>query len=284
VQFVSVEEASSGVGDIEPWPEPVSTATILAEVMAQIRRYTILHDDAAAVAITLFVPFAWVHNEIAVYSPMLAIISAEADSGKTTLCGTLRLLTPRARGAAELTAASLFRYVDFYHPTLFIDDADRLFKRKPDLVHVVNVGRTRDEAMIPRTGPKGDVHWYSVFCCKIIAGVDLQMAKETRTRCIFVKMLPKLRSEKVDAFKHVVQRWLTADPTGEWADFRGRGPISQRQIALLLDAYDIHPDFIHPRGRSSDRGYRVEWFELAFRHHLDKSPPCKRATVRKPAK
>jgi putative DNA primase/helicase len=341
-QFVSVEETGSdpGFAEVALWPEPVPTAALLSEVMAQIRRYNVLHDNDAAVATTLYVPFAWVHNEVAVYSPMLAITSAEADSGKTTLAGTLRHLTPKARGAAELTASSLFRFVDFYHPTLIIDDADKLFARKPDLVHIVNVGWTRDEAMIPRTGPKGIVHWYSVFCVKIIAGVNLRMAKETKTRCIFIKMLEKLQHEKVDAFKHIddenfltlrrklarwaadnaaalkdarpampslnnrtamnwklllaiaelaggdwpklarqaaakltrvrrepsegkrllaafwdlfakhgpelssadVQRCLTADPTSEWADFRGHGEITQRQISVLLDTYEIHPD------------------------------------------
>ena len=55
-----------------------------------------------------------------------------------------------------------------------------------------------------------------------------------------------------------VQRLLNADPSNEWVDFRSRGrPISQREIALLLDAYDVHPTYIH-RGRKTERGYRVE--------------------------
>jgi hypothetical protein len=131
-QFVSVEEASSAAGDIEPWPEPVSTVTILAEVMTQVRRYNVLHDDAAAVAIVLFVLFAWVHDEIAVHSPLLLLNTAEADSGKTALCGTLKFLTPRAYSSAELTGPSLYRFVDHVHPTLFIDEAGNLLKRKPD--------------------------------------------------------------------------------------------------------------------------------------------------------
>ena len=43
-----------------------------------------------------------------------------------------------------------------------------------------------------------------------------------------------------------VQKLLIADPSNEWIDFRSRGhPISQREIALLLDPYDIHPTYIH---------------------------------------
>src|SRR5947209_8108142 len=40
--------------DIEPWPEPVDTRALLVEVMAQIRRYVVLHDDDAAVAMVLW--------------------------------------------------------------------------------------------------------------------------------------------------------------------------------------------------------------------------------------
>jgi len=42
-----------------------------------------------------------------------------------------------------------------------------------------------------------------------------------------------------------VQRLVTTDPSSEWADYHGHGPITVRQIALILDAYNIHPDVIH---------------------------------------
>jgi hypothetical protein len=78
-----------------------------------------------------------------------------------------------------------------------------------------------------------------------------------------------------------VQNLLIADPSNEWIDFRSRGhPISQREIALLLDPYDIHPTYIH-RGRKTERGYRVEHFAEAFRHYLPEVRTRKRVTVRK---
>jgi len=372
-QFVSEEEPSSEDGYVEPWPEPVNTKVLLTEVMKQLRRYVVLHDDNAAVAIVLYVPFAWVHDAVAVHSPLLVFTSAEADTGKTTLCGVLQRLTPRAYAAAELTGPNLYRFVDHLHPTLIIDDADRLLERKPDLMHIINVSWTRG-TMIPRQ-VHGATRWFSPFCPKVVAGVNLLLPKTTLTRAIPIKLLPKLPDEEVEAFKHVddedfttlrrkltrwatdnaaarpampglnnrmamnwelllaiaelaggdwpkraraaavklgrerrepsenkrllarfrelftkhgaeltsadVQRWLTADQDGEWADFRGRGPISQRQIALLLDPYDIHPDVIHPSGRKADRGYKVEWFTTAFKHFLGKPPTRNRTTVRK---
>src|SRR5262249_49502833 len=104
--------------------------------------------------------------------------------------------------AAELTGPSLYRFVDHIHPTLIIDDADRLFERKPDLVHIVNVGWTRG-TKIPRLDLRGNQHWFSPFCPKVVAGVGLLLPRTTATRCIVIKLLPKLPHEKVDAFKHV---------------------------------------------------------------------------------
>src|SRR5262249_46665724 len=83
-----------------PWPEPVETKALLTDVMAQLKRYVVIHDDACAVAIVLWVMYAWVH-EIGVHSTFLVFSSADADSGKTTLCGVLQRLTPRAYAAAR---------------------------------------------------------------------------------------------------------------------------------------------------------------------------------------
>jgi putative DNA primase/helicase len=68
--------------------------------------------------------------------------------------------------------------------------------------------------------------------------------------------------------KEIVQR-LNADPTGEWCEFRGRGPITQRQLAVLLRDFDIHPVLL---GRARVSGYKCEQFADAFTRYL---PPKK---------
>jgi len=74
-----------------------------------------------------------------------------------------------------------------------------------------------------------------------------------------------------------LQTRLNADPTAEWCDFRGKGPISEKQISVLLDPYDIHPEVYHPTKRADDsqRGYIVAQLERAFAHFL----PGKRTSV-----
>ena len=65
-----------------------------------------------------------------------------------------------------------------------------------------------------------------------------------------------------------------ADPTAVWVNYKGKGLITQRGIADILAGYQstlggpVRPEVIHPRGRPADRGYKLEWFEIAFRHYL----------------
>jgi hypothetical protein len=376
-QFLEVEEASRVSGTVEPWPEPVLTGDLMAEVMAQLRRYVVIHGDAEAMTVVLWIFFAWVHAEVATHSPILLVNSADGDTGKTTLCAVISYLTPRSYCGAELTGPTLYRFIDHVHPTLIIDDADKLLPRKPDLAHIINVSWTKG-TKIPRQD-HGVTRWFDPFCPKLIAGVNVQLQATTATRTLPIWVWPKLESEKVEDFSFVdddtlytlrrklarwaidnvaalkrahpsvpvelinrqaanwklplaiaelagrdcskvaraaavklsrerqrdpsdsrrllaafrdlfaahgpmlisadVQRMLVADQTSVWADYRGH-PITQREVALLLAPFGIRSQVIHPRGRKADRGYKVEWFEKAFRHYLQ-TPSTKRSSVRK---
>ena len=59
---------------------------------------------------------------------------------------------------------------------------------------------------------------------------------------------------------------LTADLDGEWCEYKGHGPITQRQVAALLKNYEISPRTIHPTGKAdaSPRGYVWRDFDDAF--------------------
>ena len=135
-------------GHVEPWPNPVEAGALLLELQAQLRRYVVA-DDNAILAISLWTMFTWIHD-IASHSPLLILTSPDPDCGKTTTLGVVGKLTPRPQSAVELTGPSLFRLVDALHPTLLIDEADQLFQRKPDLLHIVNTGWTRG-IKIPRS-------------------------------------------------------------------------------------------------------------------------------------
>jgi hypothetical protein len=87
---------------------------------------------------------------------------------------------------------------------LIIDDADRLLPRRPDLAHIVNASWTRG-VPIPRTDNTGNVHLFYPFCPKVLNGIDLlaHLKPATRSRCITIKLLPKLKDETVANHRHI---------------------------------------------------------------------------------
>jgi hypothetical protein len=50
---------------------------------------------------------------------------------------------------------------------------------------------------------RGHVYLFDVFGPKVLAGVALALDRGTMSRCIDIKMLPKLPDEKVEDFKYV---------------------------------------------------------------------------------
>ena len=90
------------------------------------------HRPEAVITTALWTMTAWAH-EGATHSPILAAISVEPDSGKSTLLGVLRFLVPKPFVSVEPTGTGVYRTVDREHPTLIIDEADDLFYRKSDL-------------------------------------------------------------------------------------------------------------------------------------------------------
>jgi hypothetical protein len=73
---------------------------------------------------------------------------------------------------------------------------------------------------------------------------------------------------------------LNADPTGEWCNFRGKGPLSPTQLAALLRPYGIRPCVVHPTKRAelTRHGYHREQFKEPFARLLQK--PLKELNIR----
>jgi hypothetical protein len=105
--FVTTEDSIKRSKDVQPWEEAVSTQTMLTEVMAQIRRHVVVHDNVA-IATALWTMFAWIHD-VAVHSPILSIDSTDPDSGKSTLLGVLSFLVPRPYNVVEITGSNIYR-------------------------------------------------------------------------------------------------------------------------------------------------------------------------------
>ena len=108
--FVGMQSwaASTDSWNVELWPDPVETHALLQKISAKIRKYIVLRPEAV-IATALWTMTAWA-PEGATHSPILAAISVEPDSGKSTLLGVLRFLVPKPFVSVEPTGPQRVPY------------------------------------------------------------------------------------------------------------------------------------------------------------------------------
>jgi putative DNA primase/helicase len=203
--FVGIAEGFSiSDDDIAPWPEAVDVAALLQAVDDKIGKHVAMQPHQRT-AVTLWVAMAWVHNQIATFSPILTVTSPEVGSGKSTLLGTVARLVPKPSLNVESTGPNVYRFVDANKPTLIIDEADDVFTRKSDLKHIINASWTRG-TKIPRQ-VKIDDAWVTVhfdpFCAKVIGLLGRNLPRTLKTRAIEIRMQPPRSDETAKAFEHV---------------------------------------------------------------------------------
>src|SRR5262249_12846489 len=182
-------------GIVEPWDEQVNTRELLDAATAQIAKYVIIHDRVVAPIVPLWIAFAWVHD-VAVFSPLLNIQGSDTEMAKSALTEVISRLTPRGYMVVKPTGPVIYRLTDYMHPTLCIDDADKLLAEDRDLAAIIRASWKRG-VYIPRT-VKGVVYLFDAFGPRCLNGIDLlaHLDPATRTRSIIVRMLPKLEGER----------------------------------------------------------------------------------------
>jgi len=175
---------------LEPWDQPVDGAALITELLDTFKTYIVMegHQHTAVVFWELS---SWLHNQLASHSPILAAISPEPDSGKTTMLSLISFLVERSYMSAELTGPALFHAVDQDQATILLDDADTVLRRRSDLAHIINHSHTRG-AKIRRVG-----HTFHIFSPKALGLLTTGvLPPATASRCIFIKMWPSKPTDK----------------------------------------------------------------------------------------
>lgn len=181
--------------DPEPWPESVDGAALIEELVDAFDTYLAL-PDGAAVALALWTLHAHAHDASPV-SPVLAITSPEKRCGKTTLLELLSALVPRALPASNLTAATVFRTVEEWQPTLLVDEADTFLAEGTTLRGVLNSGHRRSLAYVPRcVGDGNEVRQFRTWAPKAVALIG-QLPDTLADRSIEVRMRRRAPDEEV---------------------------------------------------------------------------------------
>jgi Protein of unknown function (DUF3631) len=186
---------------IEPASSPVDGGALLASVSRRIRRHIVASEHLFTAA-ALWTGFAWTHDAYA-HSPLLLATSKEPNSGKTTLIELLKLLVPRGLSAVDMTAPTLFRFIEKFNPTFVCDEADTLFREKEQLRSLFNSGWTRGSG-VPRINPDTlEPEIFPTFAPKIIGMKGLRLPDATLSRAIVLEMQRKLPGEVVEDFEHL---------------------------------------------------------------------------------
>jgi NrS-1 polymerase HBD domain/Protein of unknown function (DUF3631) len=168
---------------------------------AYTRRYVAL-SEAQYVAVTLWIAHTHALKATGT-TPYLHVISPEPECGKTRLLETIEPQAPSPMFAANLTTAVLFRAVEQFKPTLFVDEADNLLRdreSKSDLLGMLNAGYRRGaHAFRMAGGNRDELKRFEPFGAKVIAGLD-DLIPTLASRCLKIEMQRRSADEPVEDF------------------------------------------------------------------------------------
>ncbi len=189
--------------DIEPYPTAIVPTLLLDDVTKTILRFIVLEPYQARLA-ALWVAACWFVDVIHA-APIMLINAPEKACGKTQLLTVLGKLAPRATQASGISSSCLFRMIEAYQPTLFIDEIETVLKDNDELRGLINAGHTRDSAFVWRNVKKGDdfePKQFTVWGMKAIAGINaIKLAETVTSRSIIIELRRKKGSEKVQRLR-----------------------------------------------------------------------------------
>lgn len=181
--------------DPEPWPTAVDGARLIEGLETFIRTYLVLRAHQAT-ALALWVLHAFAIDDSYI-SPILAVTSPTMRCGKTAVLIILGALAPRRLSAANITAAGLFRTIEKFCPSLFIDEADSFLRESEELRGVLNSGHTRKTATVIRlVGDDYEPREFSTWCPKVIALIG-RLPTTLADRSIEIEMRRRTASERI---------------------------------------------------------------------------------------
>lgn len=229
--------------DAEPWPEPVEGAALLDEIRALVSRYVIL-PPGAAVTLSLF---ALASHAIDTFNTAsyVFITSPTPECGKTRAIEVLELVVRRSWRPAILTGPVLFRGVEQYEPTLFIDEAEVVRQRSDaaeNIRAILHFGYRRGATVDRCVGDSHELTKFRIFGFKVFACIG-ELPGTLLTRCIVIPMRRRRGNERVARF---VPREV--EPNGIRLRRKCRRWASDH-MDVLRESVPTLPDYLEDRRR-----------------------------------
>lgn len=181
-------------------------AELLDDLRATLKRYVVLPDEHAAVAITLWI--ATTHALPAFeFAPRLVATSPDKRCGKTRLLDIIGGTCHKPLMTVNATVAAIFRSIARDHPpTLILDEADTIFGSKKvaeqneDLRALLNAGHQRGRPALRCVGPNQVPTEFNTFCMAALAGIGA-MPDTITDRAVNITMRRRTSGETVAQFR-----------------------------------------------------------------------------------
>jgi putative DNA primase/helicase len=225
---------------VEPAAKPADGAALLEDLRKYFRRHVVL-PPSADIAIPLWILHAWTH-EYCEISPILSLQSPTKRCGKTHVMILLLFLTPKSELAANVSTASIFRYIEAERPTLLIDEGDSFLSDNNEMRGILNSGHTKAGATVIRVEEvDGErvTKRFSTWAPKAIALIKA-LPETLADRSVIVRMMRKPKGAAVER--------LRKRDTIELKQLRARCLRWATDSGLkLIDADPAVPDSLHDR-------------------------------------
>lgn len=189
--------------EVAPYSEPVDPAALLEEVRNVILRFIVMEPEQADAA-ALWIAQTYLTADLEV-SALALIDAAERACAKTLLQTLIASMSFRPLAAANASLSALFRAIERWGCTLFIDEADTFFKENKELHGMVNAGYKKGGAVLRSevSGNSYEPRAFNVYGAKSIAGITLakHLPDSTMSRGIVFTLRRKKTTEKVDRMR-----------------------------------------------------------------------------------
>jgi hypothetical protein len=189
----------------EPRQHHETLAELLEDIQKYIRRFMTFSDENHPPTIALWILHTWLIDQF-VDTGYLHFHSAEKQSGKSRAAEVIGPLCQRYLPMLEPTGPVLYRSIDAFRPTLFIDEVDALFAKKSEefqgIRAILNGGYRRGNPVMRLDGQKHEPRIFDAFGPKILAGIGSSTLPDTITdRCIPIEMKRRKRSDRTQRYR-----------------------------------------------------------------------------------
>lgn len=200
----SVAESEKNTGylfldEIKISEESVNGVELLDAVEVTLKRFLVLPDGGSSIA-ALWVLFAHCYEAFEI-APYLVITSPVKRCGKTTFLLVMASLTPRPLPTANISAAAVYRTVEKFHPTMFIDESDAWLHDNDMLRGILNSGHNKALSITVRLeGDEREPIPFSAFGPKAIAVIG-RLPDTLEDRSMILRMRRRRPNETVERFR-----------------------------------------------------------------------------------